>query len=250
MGRYDNIKIYYNNAWRNPNEIYVFQDQWTPASFGRYDSDNTRPLYVYDGEDYKRITLNRSVETVVTDSWIEGAFNLLPAAGFCWCPNGAWKYYNWYFRATIKKTTLGNKRVFYCGDNATGYIAIYWQADGTIKVDTYKTELISVTTSNSVGLNTEAYLNVYSNARDNTIYIEWNDVTSSGTSTQSFIVNGTNTVGSAGLQFRDTISVAGVGPGDSTYTISFDADTASGSDGNQYTNVNHQETTNTVVRWV
>lgn len=258
MGRYDKLKIYYHNGWRNINEITSFKllypehPTWgyERVPLGRNDSDNTNELYYYTNHHYERITLDKRVETVITDAWIQGSFNLLPASGFCWCPNGAWKYYNWYFRAHITKTASGNKRVFYCGDNNTGYIAVYWQADGTIKVDTYKNQLESVTTSNSVAVNTEAYLNIYSNARDDHIYIEWNNVTTNGTSSQSFIVAGTNTVGDTGLEFRDAFAVGGVGPGDSTYTVSFDASTASGSDGNQYTNVNHREVTQTVTNWV
>ena len=62
--------------------------------------------------------------------------------------------------------------------------------------------------------------------------------------------NATNQVGDSAMQFRNNLSAAGVNGSGSTYSVSFDTSYASGSDGSQYSGVNHQESSSTGTNWV
>lgn len=249
MGRYDKIKVYHNGSWKTPTYCRVYKNgSW--VDLGDTNSYSVKDLYVRKNNNYVRATLHRQDYTTVTDRWAEGSFNILPASGYCWCPKSSAGNYNFYFRATVTKTTSESRRLFYCG-NGTRWIEIYWQADGKLRVDTHYNSTTSVTSSNAVGANTQTYVNVFSNSGSNTINIQFGGVTTQGTSYQCFKYSDcTNSVGDANIQFRGNVSICGVGYNTGVCYVSFDASYASGTDGSQYTGVQHRESSTTGTNWV
>lgn len=252
MGRYNKIKTYYNGSWRTPNRIRVYNNGW--QDLGTNDSYNTKTMKVRNGNSFVRCTLNRQDTTSITDRWANGSFSLLPANGYNFCPIIFGYNYGapWYFRATIRKTASVNQNVFYSGYGSS-YIQVVWLADGKIQVTTaYGGGSSTVTSSNSVGINTDVYLNIYANELSNTLYIVFNGVTTSGTVNYTFLdARATNIVGDTYMQFRNNLSAKGASHDtDYRYTASFDASYASGTDNNQYKDVIHKETTTTNTSWV
>lgn len=253
MGRYDKIKVYNNGSWHTPSRIRVYNNGW--QDLGTSTSDNTKTMKVRSGSSFQRCTLNKRTQTVVTDRWAQGRFNLLPASGYCRCSksSGAGNI-NWYFRAVIEKTTSAEQHIFYCGTGGSpespgsNYVRVTWLGDGRIRVDTaYNSSVSTMYSSNSVGANQQVYLNVYSNAGSYACVIEFNGVVTSSNLYTAFRFNGcTTTVGSSNTKIRGTLSAAGCSYSD-ICSCSFDASTASGSNGYSYANVNHQESTRTDV---
>ena len=250
MGRYDKIKVYSSGAWHTPSRIRVYQNGW--QDLGTFDSYNTKTMKVRSGSSFQRCTLNRRDQTVVTDRYAKGRFNLLPSSGYCRCSKSSNAgNYNWYFRATVEKTTDTDQYLFYCGTggspNSPGshYARITWLANGKIRVEScYNGSVSSMTSSNAVMKDTQVYLNVYSNKGSYTNYIVFNGVTTSAALYGTFRYNGcTTTVGDTDTKIRSTLSAAGVDGGGNTYSCSFDASTVSGTDNSRYKNVVHEETT-------
>ena len=94
-------------------------------------------------------------------------------------------------------------------------------------------------------------MNVFSNSGSNTINIQFGGVTTQGTSYQCFKYSDcTNSVGDANIQFRGNVSICGVGYNTGVCYVSFDASYASGTDGSQYTGVQHRESSTTGTNWV
>ena len=251
MGRYDKIKVYHEGQWKQPTYCRVYSNGW--QDLGDNTSYNTKSLYVYNNGSYVRATLNRQDYSYVTDRWLEGQFNLLPAYGYCYCPKSSSAgNYNWYFRATVRKPTDGEYQIFKVTQGSS-YIKITWLSDGRIQVkSSYNGASPStVTSSNSVGANQDVYLNCYANKGSYTFYIVFNGITTSGNCTGTFKGgSSTNVVGSAGLQFRGNVSASGINGSGNTYSSSFDASYASGSDGSNYENATHRESTNSGTNWV
>jgi len=258
MGRYDNIKVYNNDSWVQPNQIRVYNNGW--QDLGTNDSYNTKSLQVRKGNEFKRATLNRRDEEVVTDRWANGRFKLLPANRYCRCPDNSdhTLQYNWYFRTTVEKTTDNAQYLFYCGTGGSpespgnNYIRVTWQADGKIKVDgRYNGGTVgSVTSSNAVGKNTQVYLNVYSNKGSYKCTIDFNGTTTSGNIYSSFMFNNsTTTVGDTYTKIRNNLAAAGVDGSGNTGSCSFNASTVSGTDNSQYKEVTHRESTRTDTYW-
>lgn len=253
MGRYDKIRVYHNGQWKQPTYCRVYSGgQW--KDLGDNTSYNTASMYVLKNGSYTRATLNRQDYSYVTDRWLEGEFNLLPAYGYNYCPKSSGgTAVSWYFRATIRKPDNGAYRLFYSGTgNTNGYIQLWWQNDGTIKVTAcYRGTVKTLTSSNAVGANQDVYLNAYANAGSYTFYINFNGVTTSGTVGASYLYGGTtNTIGSAGLQFRGTVSVGGCNGSGNAYSSNFDASYASGTDGSNYANATHRESSSSGTNWV
>lgn len=251
MGRYDKIKVYHNGTWKTPTYCRVYRNgSW--LDLGSDTSYNTKSLYTYKNNNYVRATLNRQDVTTVTDRWIQGSFSLLPANGFCCCPKSdSPGNFNWYFKATIKKTTDTEQNVFRCGVT-NSYVQIKWLADGRIRVTlSWSGNPKTLTSSNSVMAGNSVYLDVHWNKGSYTCYINFNGVTTTGNVTSAFAVsNSTNTVGDTNMQFRSTLSCSGIKYLNNIIAVSFNADTASGSDNSQYTGVNHQEATTTTTNYV
>ena len=202
MGRYDKIKVYSSGAWHTPSRIRVYQNGW--QDLGTFDSYNTKTMKVRSGSSFQRCTLNRRDQTVVTDRYAKGRFNLLPSSGYCRCSKSSNAgNYNWYFRATVEKTTDTDQYLFYCGTggspNSPGshYARITWLANGKIRVEScYNGSVSSMTSSNAVMKDTQVYLNVYSNKGSYTNYIVFTSslvYISSNKSARFLFVPSTNT---------------------------------------------------------
>lgn len=254
MGRYDKIKVYSSGSWRTPNQIRVYNNGW--QDLGTATSYSTKKLQVRSGSAFYRATLNRKDQVVVTDRYAEGQFTLLPANGYCRCSKSSSAgNYDWYFRATVEKTTANQQYLFYCGTGTpsspgANYVRVTWLADGKIQVDSsFNSTVRSFSSSNSVGANTSVYLNVYSNKGSYSTTIVFNDVTTtSSTLANSFrYANAKTYVGDTNTRIRGTLSAAGVDGSGGTHSCSFNAATASGTDGTQYNGVVHRETTRTDV---
>lgn len=259
MGRYDRIKVYHNNQWKTPNQIRVYNngswvdlgtnDSWVGSNNGNYNS--RYQMFLANGT---RVTKYRKDTTTVTDQHTEGTFSLLPASGFCWCPSTGGAA-NFYFRCTAKKTTDAAKRLFYCGAGGS-YVEIWWEADGRLKfVASYDYSPHYAYSINAVGANQYVYINVYSNGGSNQININFNGVTHSEVQYgQFYISNATNVVGDANICFKDNFSCCGCkwewNNSKSIHAVSFNASTASGSDGSQYTGVTHRESSSTSTSWL
>ncbi len=84
--------------------------------------------------------------------------------------------------------------------------------------------------------------------------MSFNGVPSEGYVDTAFCENNrqvSNVVGDTYMQFRGTLEAGGCGQnGSQTYPVSFNAGTASGSDGNQYTGINHQVSTERGTNWL
>ena len=254
MGRYDKIKVYHNGTWKTPKQIRVYSGgSW--KDLGTDTSYSTKKIQVRNNNDFVTCTLNRRDETVVTDSWAQGPFQLLPIDGYNrYAPGAAC-----HFRATIEKTEDVDQVLFYNGKGTpsspgNSYFMIKWLANGTIQAsakDTHHgdTTTYTVTSSNAVLKNHEVYLNVYNNKGNLKCYIEFNGVKTSSHGFAASLVSGTtNQVGDTYVKFRYSLSVCGC-----TYkntqvnTALFNASTASGTDSANYTGVTHHETTTTNV---
>lgn len=237
MGRYEKIKVYNGSSFVKPSRIRIYNNGW--QDIGTDTSYSTVPMYVRkaDGSN-ARATLNRRDYTVVDDQYASGAFNLLPASGFCFYTANA----GWYFRATIYKESDISNQIFYCGTGTTSYIKIVWNANGTVTVSVrYNNSTIySVTSSNAVTAGNYVYLNVYAAKGSTKVYVVLNGVTTSATLYNQFIVtSATNVVGSTGMRFKDTLSASGAKYPSNTYSVSFNTTTANGTDNSQYVNLVH-----------
>lgn len=258
MGRYDKIKVYDGTDFVQPSRIRYYQNNsW--QDLGLNDSDNQKSMYLYTGEFTKeRITLNKHVETIVTENYVENAngFNLLPATGYCFCPKESTSggNYTFIFEATIRKTQAGDKIVFWTGTGTHSWLEINWLNDGRIRV-TNKTNFGSgnieyLYTSNSVGLNQWVHLKVYQAINTTTMTVTFNGIASSARKIQTWVVSdATNRVGSAGIQFKDTLIVQGSQYPSYSNNATLDMNTISGN-GGQYQNVTRVTESTQVVTWI
>ena len=255
MGRYDKIKVYNGTDWVKPSRIRIYSNQaW--QDFGEDLSANTKALSVRFEDVFHRVTLNRTEVTTGSEAYAGGdGFRLLPANGFCYCPNSSVSSNTtWLFRATIKKTADGNINVFWIGNSDSSCVLhIVWLNDGRIQV-TCKSKYSSpgtqtITTSNSVGKNTWVYLNVTCNKGSTQMSVNFNGVTTSGSMWQTWLQNSANnTVGGNGIIFKEGMEVQGSTPsGGSTYRY-INTSTASGSTG-EYEGVDHYGGTTTEIKW-
>lgn len=259
MGRYDKIKVYNGSSWVQPSRIRIFANNaW--QDLGTNDSSITKTLYVQKNNAWTRATLNRTVVTVPGESYAAGdGFQVLPANGYCYCPNS--DYSNnatWFFRATIRKVADGDLNVFYIADGSwTNYLHIKWLNDGRIQVTvacSWGSGTKTITTSNAVGKNTWVYLNVTANKGSYYMNVIFNGVTTGGSMGRTFRVSGaSNWVGSSGVHFKNGFEIQGTayygsnGYGTTNYR-SINLSTASGSSGN-YSGVDHVDATTTKVEW-
>lgn len=262
MGRYDRIRVYHNGQWKQPTRIRrYYYGTW--QDLGDNNSSNTVSMYVRNSSGAsKRATLNRQDYDYIVDQWAQGSFSLIPAYGFQYCTyntDGATNR-NWYFSATIRKTQDVDQNVFRCSATTGSFIEVKWLADGRIYVHArygsngYHAQLYS---SNAIGANNNVYLYLHCNANNSgreKFYIEFNGVTTAAKLSTAFAEANSKTsniVGDTYMQFRNTLTAAGCGvEGTIPYSVSFNASTASGSDGSQYTGVNHQVSRNSGTNWI
>lgn len=70
MARYDNIKVYNGSSWVKPSEICVWDgSKW--ISLGGDDSSNTSEMNVWNGSSWQRKTLNKKINTVTVDKYLQ-----------------------------------------------------------------------------------------------------------------------------------------------------------------------------------
>ena len=255
MGRYDKIRVYNGTDWVKPSRIRVYSNQaW--QDFGEDLSANTKALSVRFEDAYHRVTLNRTEVATETDSYAGGdGFKLLPTNGFCYCPNSSSATNTtWLFRATIKKTADGDLNVFWTGKpDSSCMLHIVWLNDGRIQV-TCKSVYVAlgtqtITTSNAVGKDTWARLDVTCNKGSSQMSVTFNGVTTSGGMWQTWLVyNVNNKVGGNGIVFKDGMEVQGsTSSGGSTYRY-INMSTASGST-SEYEGVDHYGGGTTEIKW-
>lgn len=255
MGRYDKIRVYHNGNWVQPSEIkYYHRNDWETLGTNDDIFLKDTELKIYNNTEFKRVTLRRHTRTVVVDQYIEGPFSLLPASGYCYCPNSSGgTRYDFHFRATIYKSNDTAQRIFYSGTTNEGtYVYITWLADGRIQVaNRYESGSVTyTTTSNAVGAGNYVYLSVDATAGSNYLSITFNGVNSGGTvSYKNFnINNAVNYVGDSYTRFKNDFYAAGCSYSGGANSVSFDASTASGTTG-QYTGVIHKDVTETEIYW-
>ena len=222
MGRYDKIKVYNGTEWKQPTRIRVYQNNgW--LDLGTYDSSNTNTLSVCKDNTFVRATLNKRITEVPGISYViggkSGTFSLLDASDFGYNPNGTYLDSNkkeqslgdWYFRATIRKTSDTSMTIFR-SENSKSYLKIVWNANGTITITTKSSwgtgEEQSVTTTNAVKANQWVYLDITTKHNSTKTKIVFNGVTTEGSLYERWsVTNATNTVGQTGLQFKDTFTI-------------------------------------------
>lgn len=255
MGRYDKIKVYDGSEWKQPTRIRVFANNaW--QDLGKNESSITRALNVRHNKAWHRATLNRTLVTVSGESYCGGdGFRLLPATGYCYCPNASnTTNATWFFRATIRKVADGDQRVFFTGNSSRScMLEIMWLASGQIRV-TCRTAFGSagtqtITTTNAVDKNTWVYLNVTCNKGVSKMSVKFNGVTTSGNMWMTFQISNADTwIGSTGVQFKGGMEVQGSHyPGGSNYKY-LNATTISGSTAD-YQYADHVDTSYQEVRW-
>lgn len=255
MGRYDKIKVYNGSEWKQPTRIRVFANNaW--QDLGENDSSNTRAFNVRHNNAWHRATLNRTLVTVSGESYCGGdGFRVLPANGYCYCSNANNSICTtWFFRATIRKTASGDKRIFWTGNSSGScFLEIWWLNSGQIQVkirSAYGTGNVqSITTSNAVGLNTWVYLNVTCNKGVYKMSVTFNGVTTSGNMWETWqITNADNWVGSNGIQFKGYLEVQGTQYLNGSNYKRLNTNTISGSTAD-YQYADHVDTSYQEVRW-
>jgi hypothetical protein len=215
MGRYDKIKVYDGSTWKQPSQIRVYQNgAW--VTLGTNDSDNTKSLSVRKDNNFVRATLNKTITVVPGDYYTVGngfALTKTDSSGrlLRYCVDR--ELGDWYFRATIRKTSDTAMNVFYLGKDGSHFVKITWNANGTITATNYSTyqgEEYSVTTTNAVGANQWVYLNVTSAKGTAKVTINFNGVETKGNFYGVWYYNGASyKVGQTGLQFKSTMSIQG-----------------------------------------
>lgn len=253
MGRYDKIKVYNNGSWRTPNRIRVYKNGW--QDLGTNDSSNTKTLYVRHNNRFRRATLNKKTTTTVTDRWATGPFKVWPINGYCSRPDAGYPFE--LHIDNIRHTVNADSDIFYANnDSWSSYITIVWLADGRIRFRTcYNGAVRETYSQNSVGINQSVSLSCATYVENGVARqaLSFNGVWSGGQST-SMMSHGSfpNTVCGGGIQMRGNLTVKGSSySGGSIYgnTRTFNTSTASGSDGYNYQDVSHHETTTTNVTW-
>ena len=231
MSRYNRIKVYKDGSWVNPTRVRVYNNGW--IDLGAADSYVKTKMAVYKNGVKYAATCDRVDTTVVTDQYSSGKFSLLPASGYCYCPqSSSYGGHNFNFNCTIRKTADVDQVIFhtYHKTNTKDFFKITWQADGKIRVDAdYSSGTTrTFTSSNAVKAGTWVNLRVYANKDSYNCYIVFNGTTTSKTLYSSFITTGAvNYVGDTYINFKNTLTVTGVKYGPTAYTASFNASTES-----------------------
>lgn len=252
MGRYDKIKVYDGNAWVTPKHLRI----WNGSNYtdlGLADSDNITPLYVYEGPNVlHRVTLNKKVNTVIGEQYIDGPWTLLPEPGYCW----NWTAANMVISGTIRRVDSSSKRIYYSGHvDRSSYIEIFWEADGRIRVSSrYNNGAIDTRYSSNavtaVGtwVSFQIIRNQSSNSQDPGVII-WNGVQTRFWSAAFEVGNASNQVGAVGLHFKDNFTCQGRRAGYGTCYFNKDVGNISGTDYSTYAYVTHVDTSREEIIW-
>lgn len=234
MGRFDKIRVHNGSIFTQPSRIRVYNgSNW--GDLGENGSDNKNPLYVHNGGGMVRATLNRTVNKVPVPIYTTGSFAMLPSDQWCYNPaSGAWK-----FECTAHKTADVDANLFWAGNASwSAYIQVLWLADGRISV-TAKTPYgnggsTTRYSSNSVVAGSTVYIAVWANKGSNTVYINLNGTTSSGSIGYTWeIANSSNQVGDDNIRFYYGLTVSGVKYSGYTASVTMDASSTAASETNK-----------------
>lgn len=257
MGRYDKIKVYSGNAWKQPKRIQVYRNkQW--LDLGDNLSANKQHLFIRQGDSFKRATLEQKVTTPNKEIYADAQeFSVLPQNKFNFCPNAiGYPHTTWKFHAVMRKTVEGAHKVFFIGDAGwNSFITGQWQEDGSFRVSLKSAASINkqvdIVTTNKVPINTwvEVLVIVYKNSTNMEVW--FNGVCTNGKMIQNFLLSRCiNSMGGPGINFAGPFEVQGADQYGSGYGVSFDASTASGASA-QHTYIKHTETGGVpVIEWV
>lgn len=214
MGRYDKISVYNGSTWKQPTQIRVYQNgAW--VTLGTNDSDNTKSLSVHKNNSFVRATLNKTITTVPGNYYTVGnsfALKKTDSQGrlIRYCHEKSLG--DWYFRATIRKTSDTEMNVYTLASTNT-YVKIKWNANGTITATNYshyEGQEYSVTTTNAVGANQWVYLNVTAPKDGSKVTITFNGVSTTGKFYGTWYNNSVAySIGATGLHFKDSMSLQG-----------------------------------------
>lgn len=251
MGRYDKIKVYNNGSFVQPNRIRVYNNGW--QDLGTNDSDSTKTLKVRNGNSFSRATLNKKTTTTVTDRWATGNFKILPANGYnSWPENG--QPFKFSIDSIEKTTNSSQVRIFHFWTNNSGsYINIVWDTDGYIRAhfsyngsDRVTTSAVAYGANTRISFSLETYNNNGVARCGMTVNGNW----SGGNAVSSIsYYNADNLVGDDNLKLRGTLKVSGYDSSGGAHSVNINMNTASGSNGSTYQNVNHHESTTTTITW-
>ena len=253
MGRYDKIKVYNSGSFVQPNRIRVYNNGW--QDLGTDDSANTQTLAVRHNGEFKRATLNKKTTTTVTDRWATGPFKVWPISGYCSRPDIGYPFE--IHISNMRHTDAVDSDIFYAHNSDwSSYITIVWLADGRIRFRTCYNGIYRETYSNNaVGVNQSASLSC-ATYNDNGVArqaLSFNGNWSGGGGTSMMSQgNFENTVCGANIQMRGNITIKGCtysGGNHYANTRTFDTSYASGSDGYNYQDVVHHESSSTSVTW-
>lgn len=258
MGRYDKIKVWNGSAWVQPSRIRVrANNAW--QDFGDNLSDNTRTLEVRNNNAWHRCTLNRSTRTIPGETYSNGAFSLLPAYAFGYNNYSGASDFKMTF--TARKTSDTNVVLFYSHYGTAAEFKIEWLANGSLKFTVATSwegttyvgrRAATATTTKKVTANT--WMNVQITAPKGT-YNKFKVVINGESQTFTNLYyfwehpSATNTVGQAGVQFKDEFFIQAQTYVGKTTRVTIDMNTASGS-GNNYTGITHVDTSTTEVIWI
>ena len=258
MGRYDKIKVWNGSAWVQPSRIRVrANNAW--QDFGDNLSDVTKTLEVKHDNQWKRCTLNRSIRVIPGEAYSSGAFNLLPASAFCY--NNYVGPSDFKLEFVAKKDTDTDVVVFRSGNSTNKCLfKVEWLASGAFKV-TVATQYgsdgtqHSATTTATVKAGNWATVKIIAKKGDYRLTVTVNGTSKTFTNLSYYwcIQNATNQVGQSGVYFKDTFFIQGHYYINSntagTKQVTINMNTASGS-GNDYTGINHVDTSTTEVIWI
>lgn len=216
MGRYDKIKVYNGTEFVKPNRIRVFDGEvW--QDLGVDNSNFTKSIRVQHEGTFKRITLNKQINTIEGDKYRDGEFTAQPYNGYCFCPisTKAGKY-SFSLELNIKRGTSGSKNIFkswgiYMSSN---YIYITLNSDNTITVSTSCTfdnngNLIDYargntkTTTNKIQDGVWNYVRVWADKGTKNVKVQIGDKVESFTGLNyTWLVYSDNRVGDSGLYIK------------------------------------------------
>lgn len=265
MGRYDKIKVYNGNEWVKPSRIRVYNNgSW--RDFGLDQSGNTESLHVRQGNVWHRVTLNRKETVIPGESYSKDSFELLPASSYGFNPSYGVSDFKLEFVA--RKTTNDTMVVFRSGNSTNKCLfKVEWLDTGAFKITVATQYGTSTTysrvTNATVPANTWADVKIRAYKETDSNSSNWQgklSITINGV-TQTMggfwyywaINNATNTVGQAGLQFKDTffiqahtyISASKSG----TKQVTINMNEASGAT-NDHTAISHVNTSSTEIAWI
>lgn len=268
MGRYDNVRVFYNNAWHRPTRMYVFNGNW--QDIGTQDGENVnrsgspaqRHIYVRSGNSNVRVTKYKNYRTEYGDSYTvnNAPIEIYPQNGYQFRTQtnpGS----TFIFQCTVRKTAHGPKRLLWTGRanySSRMYLEIWWEENGTISVHIDNRGITNgtggetrLTSSNAVGDNTWATLVIRCDFRSTTMSLTFNGQTVYGNMWNGFRSQQSDVqclVGYDSIQFKDTLQIQGTDYNGNTSNCTVNMSTGAGS--SSHSNLSIHSDSYTVTEWL